>query len=208
MLSHRLDAGDVSAEIGPPDLHLDGAKSLAQIVVGLLQQRLDREVEIDAAGVAGHAGIEAAEQAPQRQFCALGFQVPQRDVERGQCQHHRSAAPAIVQAPPDMMPDCFGVVGLAALNQCAHFAAEDICHRAADAADGVGVSDPFCAVGIADAAGDQLEGRDLAMGAVGQNDGEGNAKEARLDALDASHGAPPCLISACFAYSACFAKAG
>ena len=67
MLAHRPDACDVGGKIGPADLHLDGAKALGEIVIGLFQQRLDRQIEIDAAGIAGHAGIETAQQTKQRQ---------------------------------------------------------------------------------------------------------------------------------------------
>ena len=64
MPPHRLHARNVGSEIGPAHLHLDGAEAFAEIVVGLRQQGVDRQVEIDAAGIARHAWIEAAEQAP------------------------------------------------------------------------------------------------------------------------------------------------
>src|SRR5215217_5540604 len=49
------------ARSGRTDLHLDGAKALGEIVVGLLQQRLHGEIEVDAAGITGHAGVKTAE---------------------------------------------------------------------------------------------------------------------------------------------------
>ena len=55
MLAHRRDPRDIRFQIRPADLHLDGAKALGEIAVGLLQQRLDGEIEVDAAGIAGHA---------------------------------------------------------------------------------------------------------------------------------------------------------
>ena len=82
MFSHRRDPRDVGFEIGPAGLHLDGAKAFGEIAVGLLEQRLDGEVEVDAAGIAGDARVEAAEQLVQRQFRAPRLQIPQRDVER------------------------------------------------------------------------------------------------------------------------------
>jgi len=36
-------------------------ESLGEIFVGLPQKRLDGEIEVDAAGVTGHAGVEAAD---------------------------------------------------------------------------------------------------------------------------------------------------
>ena len=70
MLAHRPHACNVGGKVGTAHLHLDGAKAFAEIVVSLSQQRLDRRVKVDAAGVAGHAGIKAAEQAEQRQIGA------------------------------------------------------------------------------------------------------------------------------------------
>ena len=59
MFAHRLDTCNVGCKIGAADLHLDGAKAFGEIVIGLLQERLDREIEVNAAGIAGHAGIKA-----------------------------------------------------------------------------------------------------------------------------------------------------
>ena len=146
MLAHRLHARDVGCEIRAPHLHLDGAKALGEIVVGLPEQRLDGKIEVDAAGVTGHAGVEAAEQTKQRQTGAARLQVPQGDIERRERQHRRSAAPAIVQAPPDVMPDRLGVVGFPAFDQFRDLAPEDIGDRAAIAADGVGVAGAFSPV--------------------------------------------------------------
>jgi hypothetical protein len=171
----------VGFELGPADLHLDGAKAFGEIAVGLLQQRLDREIEVDAAGIAGHARIEPAEQSIQRQFRAPRLQIPQRDVECRKRQHRRPAAAAVMQRPPDLMPDRLGVIGLAALDQRRDFALEDVGDGAAIAPDCVGVADAFGAIGIVDAAGDQLERRDVAMGRVGEHDGEGDPVESGLD---------------------------
>jgi hypothetical protein len=77
MLAHRLHAHDVGCEIRTAHLHLDGAKALGKIIVGLLEQRVDGKIEVDAAGVTGHAGVEAAEQTKQRQTGAPRLQVPQ-----------------------------------------------------------------------------------------------------------------------------------
>src|SRR5215831_10373776 len=61
MVSHRLHTCDIGCEIRSAHLHLDGAKALGEVPVSLLQQSLDREIEVDPAGIAGHAGIEASE---------------------------------------------------------------------------------------------------------------------------------------------------
>jgi hypothetical protein len=93
-----------------------------------------------------------------------------------------------------MMPDRFGIVGLACLDERRHLAAKDVGNRAAVAAHGVGVARALGAVGIAHAAGDQLERGDLAMRAVGQHDGERDAIKTRLDGRDACHGASTLLF--------------
>ena len=104
MLAHGGDAGRVLRELRPADLHLDGAKATAEIAVGLGQEGVEREVEIDAAGIAGDARVVAAEQLPQGQAGAPGLQVPERHVEgrEGEDVGHR---PAIVQRPPELLPE-------------------------------------------------------------------------------------------------------
>ena len=64
MGAHRFDALDILSEARAADLHLDRAKAFGEIVVGLAQQFVERQVEIDAAGVARDLGVEAAEKVP------------------------------------------------------------------------------------------------------------------------------------------------
>src|SRR4051812_42456889 len=92
-----------------------------------------------------------------------------------------------MQAPPDLMPDRFGVVGLAVLDQSGDFPLQDIGDRAAIAANRIGVGHAFGAIGIADPAGDEFERRDLAMRAVGERNGELDTAESGLDRLDPCH---------------------
>ena len=86
-----------------------------------------------------------------------------------------------------MMPDRFGVVGLAALDQFGDLPPQDVGNRAAIAADRIGIADAFGPVGIADAARYQFEGGDLAMRAVGEGDGEGDPIEPGVDRPDKCH---------------------
>src|SRR5437016_9181029 len=81
VLAHGADALDVFGQVLAADLHFDGAKSLAEIVVGLAEQIVERQVEIDAAGIAGYARIIAAEELPERQVGAPRLEVPERHVE-------------------------------------------------------------------------------------------------------------------------------
>ncbi|MHC2243827.1 hypothetical protein ACVJH7_003134 [Bradyrhizobium elkanii] len=167
-------------------------KPLGQIVVGLLQQTIQRQIKIDAAGIAGHAAVEAAEQPPQRQRCPPRLEVPQRDVERGQRQHRRPAAAAIMQRPPHLVPKLLGVVGLHPARDLADFAAQDIGDGAAIAADRVGVAGAFRAVGIAGADRDELERLDLAMRAVAQHHRERDLVESDAEVLEDGHAGTPC----------------
>jgi hypothetical protein len=175
------------ARSGRPDLHLDGAKALGKIVVGLLEQRVDGKIEVDAAGVTGHAGVEATEQTEQRQIGAARLQVPQGDIERGERQHGRSAAPAIMQAPPDVMPDRLRCRRLAGPRSVRDLPPEDVCNRAAIAADGVGIARAFSPIRIANAACHQFEGCDFAVCAVGEGNRQRDPKESSLDRFDECH---------------------
>ena len=166
-------------------------KPLARLSSVCLQKRLDGEIEVDAAGVTGHAGVEAAEQTKQRQIGAARLQVPQRDIERREREHRRSAAPAVMQGPPDVMPDGFGVIGFAALDQFGNLPPENVGNRAAIAADGISIADAFSPVGIADAACHQFEGFDFAVRAVGEGNGQRDPIESGVDLLDKRHLSPP-----------------
>src|SRR3954453_19754841 len=102
-----------------------------------------------------------------------------------------------MQAPPDTMPDCLGVLSLALLDQARNFLSEDICDGAAATADRIGVADAFGAIGIAHAAGDELERGDLAMRAVGKRRGKRDAVEPGLGRRDACHWCFPVQLFAC-----------
>ena len=112
----------VLGERGPADLHLDGAKAAREIGIGLPQQRIQRELQVDAAGVAGHLRIVAAQQAPQGRAGALRLQVPERHVDGGDRQHGRTAAAAIVQRPPQLLPQLLDPVGVLAGQDLGHLA--------------------------------------------------------------------------------------
>ena len=101
------------ARRGRPTFILMARKPRARLLVGLAQQRVEREVEVDAAGVARHARVEAAEQPPQRRAMAPRPQVPQRDVHGGDREHRRAAAPAVVERPPHRLPHLLDALGVA-----------------------------------------------------------------------------------------------
>jgi len=78
----------------------------------LLQKRLHGEIEVDATGVTGYASVEAAS---RRNSGTLARRAsgPKGDIERRQREHGRSAAAAVMQGPPDVMPDGFSVIRFA-----------------------------------------------------------------------------------------------
>src|SRR5262245_18395515 len=100
MLAHCAHAFVVLRELRAPDLHLDRTEALLPEAVGLLEQLLEREQHVDAAGVARHAWIVPAEHPPERLAAALRGEVPERDVDRRDRQDDRPAAPAVMERPP------------------------------------------------------------------------------------------------------------
>src|SRR5712664_4121212 len=131
---------------GRPTFILIARKPLARFSSVLPKKRLDREIEVDAAGVTGHAGVEAAEETKQGQIGAARLQVPQRDIKRREREHRWSAASAVMQGPPDVMPNGLGIIGFAALDQFGDLPPENVGNRAAIAADGIGIADAFSPV--------------------------------------------------------------
>ena len=85
VLAHRARPARRSiARVRLADLDLDAADAAVERRRGVLQHLLDRRVQEAAGGVvAAHRVAVGAEQLGQRQARALGLQVPQRDVDRG-----------------------------------------------------------------------------------------------------------------------------
>jgi hypothetical protein len=146
-----------------------------------MQKCLHGEIEVDTAGVTGYASVEAAEQAKQRHIGTACLQVPQGDIERRQREHGRSTAAAVVQGPPDVMPDGLSVMRFAALDQFGNLPSERIGNRAAIAADSVSIANTFGPVGSADTASYQFEGGDFAVRAVREANGERDPIEPGVD---------------------------
>ena len=92
-----------------------------------------------------------------------------------------------MQAPPDVVPDGFGIVGLAALDQFGNLPPENVGNRAAIAADGIGVANAFGPVGIAEAACHELKGLDFAVCAIGEGNRQRDPVESSVDLLDPRH---------------------
>ena len=187
VLPHLAHALDVLGELVAADLHLDRAEALRPEVVGLAEQPVERELEVDPAGVARHARIEAAEHPPQRLAGALGREVPERDVDRRDRQHHRPAAAAVVERPPHLLPQRLDPAGVLALEQRREVALDEDVDRGAAGADGVGVAEPLGAVRVAHAHRDELEVGHLAVRAVREHHRQRHPVAAALDGGDLRH---------------------
>ena len=188
MLAHGLHARHVLRQLRAAHFHLDGAEPLLQVVVGLCQQLVQREIQVDAAGVAGHLRVVAAQQGPQRDAEAARLQIPQRDVDSGDGHRRRAATATVVQRPPHLLPQRFDEVRPLAGEP----RREIPLHRRVDGrtvgADGEGVARAFRAVLVADAHRHQLEMRHLPVGAVGQRHRQVDQVVVGLDVRDRGHG--------------------
>ena len=67
------NARDIFGQHVAPDLGLDCAKSLVDVAIGLLQQRVDGQMKVDAAGITRNAIAETAEQLPQRSLARFAL---------------------------------------------------------------------------------------------------------------------------------------
>ena len=85
--------------------------------MGLLAERVEREVEVDAARVGRHLAPMPAEQAPERLAVTASLEVPQGDVDCGDGERGRAAAPAEVGVPPHSFPQPVDVPGVLAGEQ-------------------------------------------------------------------------------------------
>ena len=66
-LPHRADALDVLAEAWAAHLHLDRAEASAEVLLGLAEEPIERELEVDAAGVGLDPRMVAPEELPERE---------------------------------------------------------------------------------------------------------------------------------------------
>jgi len=189
MGAHRPHAAHVIRERRAPDLHLDRAKAARQVLVGLAQQRVEREVEIDAARIARHARVEPAQHLPEGCPLAAGAQVPERDVDRRHGERLGAAAAAVVERPPHGLPQAFDALGVAPYQNRRQVARDQRVYGGSTCADGVGVACALRAFVVAHAHSDQLEAPDGPVRAVGERHWQRDAVVIGADLLD-QHGTP------------------
>ena len=104
-----------SFQSGWPTLSLMPPMPCVQRAGGVVHDLLDRGVQEAAGGVVGpHRVAVRAEQLGQRQAGALGLEVPQRDVERGDGLGGHAAAADRGAGPDQLGPELADVVGVLA----------------------------------------------------------------------------------------------
>src|SRR6516225_5911150 len=170
MLPHRGDALDVLSQPFAANLHLDGTKAFGEVGIGLFEQGVDREIKIDASRVAGNPRVVAAEELPERQTGSPRLEIPQRDVDRRQCEHDRPTPTTIVQRPPDSVPHGLDEIRVETGDDSSDLAGQDIMDRAAISAYRVGITDALRTVPVTYLDRAQLEIPDYTVRTVGEGD--------------------------------------
>jgi hypothetical protein len=98
-LAHRAAAVEVLVRIRAADLQLEGRVALAEMVLGLAQQLLLGQVQVDRAGIDADRGPRAAKQPMERLAGMLGLDVPKRDVDRRERERCDSTWPGGMARP-------------------------------------------------------------------------------------------------------------
>jgi hypothetical protein len=80
-LADPPQALDVLLDVWLADLDLEGLEAVRLPALHLLDERIERLVQVDAAGIGQHALATPAEHGDQRLPRLLRHQVPKRDVE-------------------------------------------------------------------------------------------------------------------------------
>jgi hypothetical protein len=182
--SHLAHALHVLGEARAADLHLDGAEAALAVLVGLAQQAIERELEVDAARVRAHAGIVTAQMLPERHAPTARRQVPERHVD-GRDREHREPAPThVVEPPPHPFPQRLDPHLVGAGQRRCQVPLDQRPDGRAAGADRVGVADPLGAILRVEPNRDQLEVRDVTVGRVGENGGQRYAVVVGANAID------------------------
>src|SRR6185437_15037953 len=98
--------------------------------------------------------------------------------------HGAAAATAIVQAPPHLLPQRFDAIGRLPDQQRSEIAVDLRVDRGAVAADRIGVTHALGTCVVEQARGDELEVRHVPVCAVGQDYGQRDAIQGRLQPGD------------------------
>jgi hypothetical protein len=95
---------DVLLDLGLADLDLEGLEAVRPPAPDLVDQRVQRLVQIDAAGIGQDALAAGAEQCHQRFAGLLRGQIPECDVEGRQRGRGHPAAAHVVEVMPALVP--------------------------------------------------------------------------------------------------------
>ena len=172
-----------SAAARAAHLHLDRPEALGQVLLGLAEEPVQREQEVDSPGVRRDSGIVAAEDLPEREPAPPRAKVPERRVRRRHRERRETAPPHVVRAPPHPLPEGLDPLGVLPEEERPEILQQRPDRRAPDA-DGVGVSEALGAAGRPHARRDELEVGDLSVRRVGEDDREGYAVVPDLNGRD------------------------
>ena len=111
----------------------------------------------------------AAEEAPEGEVGAARLHVPKRHVEGGDGEHGRPAAAAVVERPPELVPDVLDPVRVFIRDQAGDLAAQYVCYCTAVSPACERVADAFGPVSTMDPGSDDLETIHCAMHRVRQH---------------------------------------
>ena len=116
-LAHGADPLDVLAKPRAAHLHLDRPEALGEVLLGLAEEPIQREQEVDPARVRLDPRMVAAEELPEREPASPGAEVPERDVHRRDREGGEAAPPDVVAAPPHPLPEGLDPLGVLADEQ-------------------------------------------------------------------------------------------
>ena len=96
---------DVLLDVRLADLDLEGLEAVRLPALHLIDERIERLVQIDAAGIGEHALATRPQDGDQRLFHLLRDQVPKGDVDRRERGRRDAAAAQVVDVMPALVPE-------------------------------------------------------------------------------------------------------
>ena len=156
-LAHARNAVEILIQVRAPDFHLDGAKTVREETFALCDEIVEGEVQVDTAGVGVDPVLVSPEQPPPRLCRHFSFDVPQRDVDRRNCEHDRATPTDKMHVPPHLFPQLFDPPWVAADQQLEQVSLEESMNRRSPRSRSEGVAESLDPRICLHADGDQLE---------------------------------------------------
>ena len=175
--THRPHPRNVLIQNRPTNLHFDGPEALREKTFALGDQFINREIQVDTAGVGLHLAFSTAEKSPQWLTGGSGLQIPQRDVDRGHCKRPDPAPADEVDLPPHRLPEF--IQGLEVTREQKRpkiISDQGMNGRASDSVHRVGIAEALPSLLIHDTHGNQTEMSHLPVGCVRQGYRQGHSE--------------------------------